>query len=767
MAWGLVIQEKMTGWIAFDQEGIQHPFQIKLRAYTRKLLSLQAVREFKGEVSFPGYHSPVPAHGTLILTPSGPIYHIEFKLEKYGVLTVDGRKHYQLSNLQQSLTTLQANVTSNDKKIGSAELVYRDPIWSFPFTSLKLCKEAAAFRPFELRAESLSPLLDIIADNWRDIADEADVMHSLAFQLQYAPMAARGLIESSTYLFHAWAWAKYFRPLAQLSPQQKQQLALTLEKAEWAHLALTPLLTVLLSAVYGSNKYRQSQQQFIPQPPKQMEAERWMAQNLTPAVQHNKTVHEVDVVVVGSGAGGAPLAYELARKGYAVAIIEQGRYFKRNEFNGNRVEMMAKLYRDAGLSLALSNAGLWLPTGITVGGTTTINSGTAMRTPDVTQMRWREQLNLDIELNRYFPAVESMLDIKPAPEKLLGEISTIIARGADHYGYTHHALPRAETGCDGQGYCILGCPIDAKRSTNVSYIPAALQANAFLFSNYRVDKILFEQQRAVGVTASLPGYGTEFSLTVRAKVVVLACGALSTPVMLKPYVNNPELGKHLTIHPTVNLGAWFNDPVRGKQFVPQSYGVFDLPDSAFSLEGYTLNADTIPLAFTFFGETLKQITQNSHQFTNFAAMLNDQTEGDLLFLPNGQAIPRYMFEAKTVKQMQNAAVKLAELFFAGGAERVYAPIRSFQQLAAGDIPRLQTATLRPGDFKCSAYHPLGTARMAGQRKLAVCQPDGQVWGLQNLYVSDGAAISGPLGVNPQVTIMANALRVADEIAAKL
>ncbi|HET8705267.1 MAG TPA: GMC family oxidoreductase [Pseudomonadales bacterium] len=767
MAWGLVIQEKMTGWIAFDAEAIQHPFQIKLRAFTRKIFSFQTVREFRGEVSFPGYHLPVPAWGSLTLTPSGPIYHIEFELEKFGLIKIDGRKHYRLTQLQHSLTTLTASVTAQDKKIGAAELVYRDPIWSFPFTALKLCRAEAAFGPFELRAELLSPLLDIIADNWREIADEKEVMQSLAFQLQHTPPIVRALIESSTYLFHAWSWISFYKPLSALSAQQKRQLTLTLEKAEWAHLALTPLLTLLLSAVYGSTGYRQSQQQHIPQPPRQSEPERWMAQNITPTVQLAKQEHDVDVVVVGSGAGGAPLAYELARRGYAVAIVEQGRYFKRTEFTGNRVEMMAKLYRDGGLSLAISNAGLWLPTGISVGGTTTINSGTAMRTPDSTVMRWREQLKLEIDLTRYFPAVEHMLDVKSAPEKLLGGVSRIIARGADQFGYAHHALPRAETGCDGQGYCILGCPIDAKRSTNVSYIPAALQANAFLFSNYRVDEILFEQDKAVGVRASLPGYGPEFSLQLRAKAVVIAAGSLNTPALLKPYVSSPHLGKHLTIHPTINLGAWFNEPVRGKFFVPQSYGVFHLPDSAFSLEGYTLNADTIPLAFSFFGDTLKQIAARSNQFTNFAAMLNDQIEGDLIFLPNGRAIPRYLLDANTVKEMQKAAVKLAELFFAAGAERVYAPVRSHQQLQPTDLPALRSATLRPSDLRCSAYHPLGTARMGGTRGLSVCQPDGQVWGKQNLYVSDGAAISGPLGVNPQVTIMANALRVADEITAKL
>ena len=90
---------------------------------------------------------------------------------------------------------------------------------------------------------------------------------------------------------------------------------------------------------------------------------------------------ECDVVVVGTGAGGAVVGRELAESGLAVVFVEEGRYFDRADFTGRPFEMQQKLYRRGGSTFSIGNVGIPIPLGQTVGGTTTVNSGTCYRTP--------------------------------------------------------------------------------------------------------------------------------------------------------------------------------------------------------------------------------------------------------------------------------------------------------------------------------------------------------------------------------------------------
>src|SRR5689334_18655208 len=103
---------------------------------------------------------------------------------------------------------------------------------------------------------------------------------------------------------------------------------------------------------------------------------------------------ECDVVVVGTGAGGAVVGRELAEAGLAVVFVEEGQYFERSEFSGRTFQMQTKLYRRGGATFSVGNVGIPIPLGQTVGGTTTINSGTCYRTPDRILRKWQRELGL-------------------------------------------------------------------------------------------------------------------------------------------------------------------------------------------------------------------------------------------------------------------------------------------------------------------------------------------------------------------------------------
>src|SRR5204862_1549326 len=83
----------------------------------------------------------------------------------------------------------------------------------------------------------------------------------------------------------------------------------------------------------------------------------------------------VDACVIGTGAGGAPVAKELAEGGMSVAMLEEGEHFTTDDFNARPRDMMARLYRDAGQIATAGNAPVILPLGRSVAGSTLINSG--------------------------------------------------------------------------------------------------------------------------------------------------------------------------------------------------------------------------------------------------------------------------------------------------------------------------------------------------------------------------------------------------------
>src|SRR5207244_5409039 len=161
-------------------------------------------------------------------------------------------------------------------------------------------------------------------------------------------------------------------------------------------------------------------------------------------------------------------------------------------------------------------------------------------------------------MGSYFERVEAVLGVEPAKRELLGGNGRVIARGCRELGFTRHGpLRRNAPDCDGQGVCCFGCPTDAKRSTNVSYIPLALKAGAELFAGARVNRIIVEGGRAVGVVATTRERHT---LTIRAKAVVVSCGAIMTPILLGAQGlggQSGQLGRNLSIHPAGGALAEF------------------------------------------------------------------------------------------------------------------------------------------------------------------------------------------------------------------
>jgi choline dehydrogenase-like flavoprotein len=477
-----------------------------------------------------------------------------------------------------------------------------------------------------------------------------------------------------------------------------------------------------------------------------------------------------DVVVVGTGAGGAVVAAELAAAGADVVLLEEGPYRRGAEFTARPLEQIRMLYRGLGMTGAIGNCFLPIPLGRCVGGTTTINSGTCFRALEPALRRWETEFGLAglaAALAPGYERVEKALQVAPVPEGLLGRCDERVRSACERLGWRGSVIPRNAAGCRGTGVCALGCPRDAKQATHVSYVPRALERGARLVTGARVERILVDRPENVawGVLASLvddAGRPTGRRLRVLAGRVVLAAGALATPgLLLRSGVRARHLGRHLHVHPAVRVLARFDERIAAWEGVPQAWHVHE-----FEAEGIFLQGQFVPPALHApnlpgFGSEHKQRMARYAEMGSFGALVSDRSEGRVL----GNGTVLYWMRRGDVGRMRRAVGLTARLLFAAGAREVYPGVRTHPVLRSPpEAESLLEARVRASDLEMMAFHPMGTARMAADPARGAVGPDGAVFGCRNLHVADASLLPSSCGVNPQLTIMALATRVADALA---
>jgi choline dehydrogenase-like flavoprotein len=216
---------------------------------------------------------------------------------------------------------------------------------------------------------------------------------------------------------------------------------------------------------------------------------------------------EVDVVVVGTGCGGAVVAKVLAEAGWSVLMLERGglSLAERGDFDQREDDMMAKIDGGRGLD-ATDNGHVALTYGNAVGGASLHYWADTYRTPRDRCELWAAQHGVQHrsydELVPFFERIERDLNVHPAGDEKLNRMNQLFVQGAAAIGLEIERVPQARKNCVGSGYCMQGCAYDAKQSQLVTHIPAALAAGARVFADCEVDGIVVENGRATGVRAS-------------------------------------------------------------------------------------------------------------------------------------------------------------------------------------------------------------------------------------------------------------------------
>ena len=611
-------------------------------------------------------------------------------------------------------------------------------------------------------------------------ADDVDTAERLADYLSRFPAPARRVL---LFLVTAWEYlpmlSRYGRPFSRLTPFEREAFLRDAEESRLPprRLAAFWLKTLCLMAFTSDPQVSQALGYtgacLDEMPP--VEGPR-LHPIAYPEIQ-GRVELTADVCVVGSGAGGAVVARELAEGGLSVVVIEEGAYFTSNDFQGPPFERVLRLYRDGGLTAAVGRGIVPIPLGKAVGGTTVVNSGTCFRPPDRVLREWGSRWGIDsIDPESMEPVlrrVEETISVRPVPDHLLGKNARVFERGARALGYHGAPLQRAIDGCRGCGVCAFGCPSDAKQAMHLSYLPRAEAAGARIYARCRVDCIETEGGRVLAVEADILEQKTDRvrgRLRVRPKLVVVAGGALHTPLLLMANglaKASGQAGRNLSVHPAVSVSALFDEEVYAWRGTMQSYYVDDFAESdGLLFEVTSLLPGVAAATLPGVGAAVKESLARGNRLASVGLFVSDTSRGRVMSLPGVRGYPAvvYNLNRHDATRLVRGIAIASEVFLEAGAKAVYSGLRGAHPISSRrDLDQLKRGDWGPAALTPTGFHPMGTCRMGRDPASTVVDQYGRLHGMRNLFVADASVFPSCPGVNPQVTIMALATRTARHI----
>jgi long-chain-alcohol oxidase len=492
------------------------------------------------------------------------------------------------------------------------------------------------------------------------------------------------------------------------------------------------------------------------------------------------SVLDCDVVVVGSGAGGGCAAAVLAEAGLDVVVLEKGAYFSENDFHHVEAGSLRDMYL-YGMTLATRDLGVRIIAGSVLGGGTVVNYTTSFRAPDFVLEEWARESGIDGfrdgELKESYDSVSERLGVN-TDSSAAGRRDEVMEDGLKRLGWHVDMLPRAVRGCsqdEACGYCGFGCRIGAKQSTMRTYLHDAQRSGARIITGVDVRRVLISDGRAVGVEGRR---GTK-RITVNARSVVAAGGAIESPALLLRSGLGGEVGRNLHLHPGTAAMGIFDDDVNIWEGTLQA---------RYSAEfrhwdgGYGPIFETVPVHPGAGAVVVPWLSADHHRdrmagFGNigFVAVLpRDRSGGRVRIGRDGSPLVEYRLQSDDDRRVAEGVAQAGRVMEAAGAREVYSMHPSFVSYRTGssgayerwadEVRRLGYARGRSTMF---SYHQMSTCRMGTDPSRSAVDADNQTHEVKDLYVMDASAFPTASGVNPMLSVYAIAHRAAHRLAKRL
>jgi choline dehydrogenase-like flavoprotein len=484
--------------------------------------------------------------------------------------------------------------------------------------------------------------------------------------------------------------------------------------------------------------------------------------------------YDTDVLVIGTGAGGAAAGATLAEAGLEVTFVEEGSYVPTSSFSPYSAHSVGRLYRDGGATVIVGRPPIPFMEGRAVGGSTVINGGMCYRAPDDVLHQWQKMTGTSEMghdgLNGLFEQVETDISANRHDPVAVGNDSRLMATGAQRMGWKVEINRRNHVGCVGSNNCVLGCPTGAKQSTLVTYMPRAVKSGARVLTEIRIHRLWIENGRCVGAVGRAVDPVTRRKgarVQIRARQTIVACGGVQTPnLLLRHRVGRPsgQLGRNFLCHPNAKVLAVYPHEVNAWQGVNQWCQIREFHDEGILFAENFVPPAALAATIPYFGDSALNFMRRYNNMVVSGVLVEDSTSGRIYRGPFGTAVPTYSITDYDHQRFLKGIRLLATMHFEMGADQVILPFLN-QPVAnsVDDLKQIEVLQTRAETLELFTVHLMGTARMGSRPEDSVVDLGGQLWDLPGAFVADASLFPTAVGVNPQVTIMALAHRVAHRI----
>lgn len=463
-----------------------------------------------------------------------------------------------------------------------------------------------------------------------------------------------------------------------------------------------------------------------------------------------------DVCVIGSGAGGAVVAANLAESGKSVVILEEGPYLKRDRIDHDERSMSIKAYRDGGLQLT-RDLEMYLQQGRCVGGSTFLSNGVCFDPPDDVLTAWAK-LGAVLDSDKLKASLAHVRNsIQPVK---LEDRPQLVERGSLKFvaGCQKLGLPSSWfevnlDGCLGCGYCTTGCRYEKKMSMDTSYIPRALKAGATLISDCQALKIITSGSQAQAVEAK---HSDGRPLTVEATQIVVACGAIGSSLLLQRSGITRNVGTRLSLNVRSLVFAEFPEPIdsfdgiqmcayhQRPRYTLQS---FAMPPGAF--------AASMPGWF-------RDHFDNMHSYRHYAVtsvLVGTQPVGRIIanampLIGTSRSPLSFSLPITDLRKVKDGIKQACRIQLAAGATRVMpATFTPAEFFAADQLDYLDELIVETDDVSIGSAHLQGGNPMSNNETVGVVDTQFRAHGFENLFICDASVFPTAVQIEPQLSVM--------------
>ncbi|XP_042490485.1 long-chain-alcohol oxidase FAO4A-like isoform X2 [Macadamia integrifolia] len=507
---------------------------------------------------------------------------------------------------------------------------------------------------------------------------------------------------------------------------------------------------------------------------------------------------QCDAVVVGSGSGGGVVAGVLAKAGYKVVVLEKGNYLARTNLSLLEGPALDNMYLDGGM-LATRNVGVNVLAGSTVGGGSTINWSASIRTPDHVIKEWCTNYELELFGSKLYKEAMDVICERMGVQSDIQEEgfnNAVLRKGCNVLGYPVANIPQNSSFDHNCGWCCFGCKDGKKQSTMETWLVDIVESrNGVILSGCNAFKVLHERKKwrnrnsATGVAFEFNNGSRKDIYVVMSKATIIACGAMSTPTLLKGSgLRNPNIGKHLHLHPVAMAWGYFpNSSVsssngciwpgkdkksyEGPIMTAMSSVVANLEGSGYGaiIQTPSLHPGMFSTLMPWisgldFKDRMCKFSRTAHIF----ALARDKGSGIVESLNSFS----YEMEPTDEENLQRGLEKILRILAAAGAEEIgthhckgkklnvkEASTQEFEMFVKDESSR----KLRDLSGSICSAHQMGSCRMGLNPKQSVVNQRGETWELEGLFLADSSVFPTALGVNPMVTVQSIAYCTAQSV----